>query len=93
MGLPKGRTNNPSGKPVGAKGTKTKAWEALGDFFTDAGAERAKKIMLKANDKDFMVHYQNLIELFKPKLARTETELSGSIQMNAPIINVKPKSA
>ena len=51
---------------------KTQAWAQLGDFFTRAGAERAMKIMMESDDTDFMKHYSNLIELFKPKLARTE---------------------
>jgi hypothetical protein len=62
------------GKPKGALSAKTRAWDRLGEFFTDAGAERAKNIMMNASDKEFMQHYSNLIELFKPKLSRAEVE-------------------
>lgn len=60
------------GKVVGSKNKKTLLWENLGDYFTQAGAKRAMKIMASCKDKEFMIYYKDLIELFKPKLARTE---------------------
>lgn len=66
------------GRPKGAKGEKTKAWEQLGDFFTDEGAERAKNIMMSADDEGFMKHYSNMIELFKPKLSRSDVNQNNT---------------
>ena len=63
-------------KKPGTLEGKTLAWQKLGDFFTDAGAERAKSIMMSSSDKDFMTHYTNLIELFKPKQSRVESNLT-----------------
>jgi hypothetical protein len=78
------------GKVKGSVNHKTKAWEALGDFFTEAGAERAKEIMMSSNSKDFMNYYCMLIELFKPKLARQELTGKDGEQLNMtiPPINV-----
>ena len=56
---------------------KTKAWLELGDSFQSDFADRAKMIMAAADDETFMKYYSALIELFKPKLARTE--ISGEI--------------
>lgn len=65
------QANNP-GKPKGAINKKTRAWNLLGDFFTEAGAERAKEIIIQADDKEFMMYYEKLLEYFKPKLNRTD---------------------
>lgn len=70
MGLPKGKTNNPNGRGKGVKTKKTKAWEQIGDFLTEAGAQRAKKIMDKADDDSFMRYYAMFLEYFKPKQQR-----------------------
>jgi hypothetical protein len=56
---------------------RTRAWDQLGEFFTQAGAERAKDIMIKADDKEFMIYYDKLIEYFKPKLQRTDLTTDG----------------
>ena len=92
----KGKTNNPNGRPKGAKGVKTKAWEELGDFFTKEGAENAMKIInyygeivqkedgsedFRNADK-FLLHYSNLLEYFKPKLARTETKVEADVSIS-----------
>ena len=77
--------NSESGKEARAKAgprgksERTLAWEALGEFFTDEGAERAKEIMMSADDETFMEHYKSLIELFKPKLARSETKVTSEV--------------
>ena len=65
------------GKPKGAKSEKTLAWEHLGDFITEAGAERVKEILSNCPPDKFMVYYPLLLEYFKPKLARTELKHEG----------------
>lgn len=59
-------------------GEKTKAWIELGGDFKGAFAERAKSIMAASDDETFMKYYAALIELFAPKLARTE--VTGDIK-------------
>jgi hypothetical protein len=66
------------GRPKGAKGEKTKAWESLGDFFTQEGAGRAAEIMMSADDEAFMRYYSGLIELFKPKLSRSDVNQNNT---------------
>tara|TARA_R110000868_G_scaffold25972_2_gene100618 strand:+ start:901 stop:1152 length:252 start_codon:yes stop_codon:yes gene_type:complete len=61
-----------SGNTGGNIHKKTRAWNELGDFFTKAGAERAMDIMMASEDVDFMKYYDNLLEYFQPKLARSE---------------------
>ena len=60
-------------KPKGAKSEKTLAWEHLGEFITETGAERVKKILSDCAPDKFMIYYPMLLEYFKPKLARTDT--------------------
>lgn len=87
MGLPKGKTNNPNGRPAGSKNEKTKQWEALGESIMSVHTERFNDI-LKAKAEDdpdtFMDLYLKVLEYFKPKLARTETKTEVSID-NKPL--------
>ncbi len=64
------------GKAKGVKNTKTLLWENLGDFFIGEGAERALGIMKSSPNKEFMIYYTDLIELFKPKQSRVESTIS-----------------
>lgn len=90
MPAPKGNKNSPNGRGKGTKNVasirKNMAWAELGDFFTNAGAERAAKIMMTCTDAEFMRYYQSLLEYFKPKQARTEnynTELTATPEERA----------
>lgn len=60
-------------KPKGAIHSKTKAWENLGEFITEAGAERVKEILATCPPDKFLMYYTMLLEYFKPKLARVDT--------------------
>jgi len=40
MPFEKGKSGNPNGKPLGAKGQKTLQWEALGESITGQQAEQ-----------------------------------------------------
>lgn len=75
-GFQKGESGNKSGKPKGTKSEKTLAWEQLGDFITEAGAERVKTILESCTPKDFMIYYPMLLEYFKPKQQRIENNVS-----------------
>ena len=83
----KGHTNNPKGKPKGTKSTKTLQWEAIAEYLTDEGAEKAKKILMKMNDESFMRNYLQILEYFKPKQARIESEVSVVTPLT---VNIKP---
>lgn len=75
-GFQKGQSGNKSGKPKGTKSQKTIAWENLGDFITESGAERVKGILTKCTDKEFMLYYPMLLEYFKPKQQRVENSIT-----------------
>lgn len=74
-GFQKGQSGNKKGKPVGTKSEKTLAWERLGDFITETGAERVKEILEDCSQKDFMIYYPMLLEYFKPKQQRVENTI------------------
>lgn len=71
MPAPKGHKGY---KPKGAISQKSIAWQNLGDFITEGGAERLKRILNESDDATFMKVYIQLIEYFKPKQSRTELE-------------------
>ena len=77
MGLPKGQTNNASGRPVGSKNKRTEQWEALCESITGQQAEQFNDFLNKLwgsrNDEDKMIAselYLKTLEYFKPKQAR-----------------------
>jgi len=82
MALPKGRTNNPKGKPKGTLSQKTLAWERLGESIINEGAERFLKILSESDDKDFEKAYLMILEYFKPKQHRSEVNSKSEIVIN-----------
>ena len=73
MKFEKGHTKiKGSGIKKGEKQKKTLAWEAIGEYIVNEGAERLIDILAKSNDKEFIYNYTTLLEYFKPKLARSE---------------------
>lgn len=61
-----------SGIKKGGKKAKTLAWENLGEFITETGAERVAKMLTECNEQDFFKYYCLLLEYFKPKLQRSD---------------------
>lgn len=91
-GFQKGKSGNLSGKPKGTKSQKTIAWEHLGEFITESGAERVKRILTKCNDKAFMTYYPMLLEYFKPKQQRVENNITipeNSIEITRTVFEKK----
>lgn len=64
------------GKPKGAVSEKTKFWEALKDFIINEGSEKFKDEMEKLEGKDFINTYINVLEYFKPKLQRSDSNFT-----------------
>jgi len=89
MGLPKGRTNNPAGKPKGAKGVKTQQWNALADSITGEQAQKFAAHMNDlwkgdAKDKNQAAElFIKTVEYFKPKQARIESVITGDLSVNS----------
>ena len=72
MAFTKGKSGNPSGRPVGALSEKTKMWEQLGEYVVTSGAERAMAILASMDEAEFLHYYLTMLEYFKPKQARTQ---------------------
>lgn len=81
---PKGKTNNPKGKPKGIKNIKTLQWEALGESITSKHTERFNGILESADDKLFTELYLDILEYFKPKQQRTELTGKDGKDLNEP---------
>lgn len=87
MPLPKGKTNNPNGRPVGSKSQKSLQWEALGESIVNRQAGLFNDYLEKlwsggdiGQEKAAMLYLQTL-EYFKPKQARTEIKQEGVQQL------------
>jgi len=65
------------GKKKGTKNKKTLAWEELGKYIAEAGAEKAKRILGEMDDDKFLLVFDKFIEYFKPKLQRTDITTDG----------------
>lgn len=74
MGLPKGRTNNTKGREVGSKNVRTQQWEALGASIQEVHTKRFNEVLAGMDDEAFARTYLQVLEYFKPKLARTEIQ-------------------
>lgn len=75
------------GKQKGYKSERTRAWEQIGEYLTDTGAEKARAILDSAQGKEFWNYYIEVLEFFKPKQQRTmvndETPIKAVIFKNA----------
>lgn len=77
MPFKKGESGNPQGKPEGTVSEKTKLWNDLKEWMIEGGAEKFKVEMNKLEGKEFIQAYTNILEFFKPKLARTDLTTKG----------------
>ena len=75
MGLKKGQTNNPDGRPVGALSEKRKEWESMGSTllgsWTDYITEYGNQLIKEDRFDDFYPLYKDMVNYFKPKMQST----------------------
>jgi hypothetical protein len=90
MPFKKGKSGNPKGMIKGTTHEKTKAWENLGEFITETGAERIKTILASCEPEDFIKYYTLLLEYFKPKLGRVENKVEQKVQGQLTINVINP---
>jgi len=85
----KGQSGNPAGSKKGHKKEKTKAWERLGHYIANEGADQYMAYLMESEPKDYMQRFESTLEYFKPKLARTElTGKDGERLIPKPILDV-----
>lgn len=65
----------------GTKKKKTIEWEQFGKQLLGVGLERAREIMERSTDKEFMLYYLQLLEYFKPKMTRVESNVAGQLKL------------
>ena len=82
MTFVKGKSGNPKGKPTGAKNKRTEQWELFSDWMMSEGLIRFREEMGKLRGKDYVITVKDLLEYFQPKLARTEIEAKGDLNLN-----------
>lgn len=75
-----------SGIKKGQKQAKTMQWEAIGEALITVHSDRFNKILATSNDDKFSRLFLDVMEYFKPKQSRVETEQKGEQVIN---INVK----
>ena len=78
----KGQSGNPSGRPKGAKGEKGRIWAEVSDWFVNEGleayTENLEDMLTSGNPikkAEGMKHFNALLEYFKPKLSRTDSQI------------------
>lgn len=82
MGFQKGH-KKVGGVKKGQKQKRTIQWEEFGRDLLESGLPRAKKIMATAKDEKFMEYFKDLLEYFKPKLARAEVQVEGDLNVTS----------
>jgi hypothetical protein len=88
MAAPKGHVRY-GGKQKGSKNKKTLQWEAIGEYLIGEGVKKFLDIMRKADNKDYLNYYCQILEYFKPKLARTELTGKNGEKLIPPTIIVQ----
>ena len=78
MGLPKGRTNNPNGRPFGAKSkVTTELRKRINDFLTD-NWDKLQQDFEQLEPKERVNFYEKLLQYGLPKMQHTQ--LTGEFQ-------------
>lgn len=71
------------------KSIKTKAWEQLGEYIINDGADRYLTLLNNMNNKEFLFEFKAIIEFFKPKQARIETRNEDENRLKVSSFNYK----
>lgn len=84
------KKNDPQSKVWQSKGgkastQKTRQWEDIGTYLTIHGSERFLAEIDQLKGKEYVAAFKDILEYFKPKLARTESDITSGgdkIQFN-----------
>lgn len=91
-GFQKGNTLS-TGRPKGSKDKKTTQWEIFEEFMMNAGLDRFERDIQSLDPKDFVDKVIQMMEYFKPKLARQEVTGKDGKDLPQPIINVSTNNS
>lgn len=85
---------NPEGRPKGSKNKKTEQWEQFTAWFLTTGMSKLELEMAALEGKEYVATVKDLLEYFKPKLARTELagDKDAPLQTNVTVEFVSKKS-
>lgn len=84
MPAPKGHCFNKKGRP-GAKGKKTLQWEIFSEYMLGGGLEKFQRELNSLEGTKFVNSMIDLMEFFKPKLARV-VDKNGDDIVNRTVI-------
>lgn len=70
------------GRPVGSKNEKTIAWEKFSDYCLNSGLEKFERELNKLTGANYVKAFSLMLEFHKPKLARTEVQVEGELNVN-----------
>lgn len=87
MAAPKGNKFS-HGKPLGTKNKKTAQWEVFSEYMLGGGLEKFQRELNSLEGDKFVRSMIDLMEFFKPKLARTELMGKDGKDLPQPIVNV-----
>jgi len=82
--MPFEKGNSLGGRKEGSIGQKTKQWEALAESIATTHTERFNEILAKLPEDKFISSYLQILEYFKPKLARNTTDTN--ISFSKPVV-------
>ena len=88
MGLHKGQTNNPKGRPKGSKNRVSKDLKELIDAFLNEKFELVKDQFNKLPPKDQLKFFTDLLPYVVPKLQDTKQE----VEINNPLLKAAKAS-
>jgi hypothetical protein len=76
MGLPKGKTNNPGGRPKGSPNRATEKMRCLITDFLDENFEQVSRDMMELEPKDRVKFYIDLLSFGLPRLQNQQVDLN-----------------
>jgi hypothetical protein len=86
----KGESGNPNGRPQGAISEKAKQWEIFADYCMNGGLKKYQEELEKLKGEKYLDAFNALLEYHKPKLARSDVNHSGDINIVPPVIKIQP---
>ncbi len=82
--------NKLAGSRKGTPNKKTEQWEVFADYCLNGGLERFQTELNTLKGEKFVYAFTSLLEFHKPKLARSDVNHSGDVNIIAPIIKIQP---